>query len=109
MLETEEQIQTTLNLTGTLMSFEAFDILGVLSFHTERLYSQEITNYIVEQQDWVVHCSTYDCVRNEISEDDEFTIEDLTYMYTFRLNSKPIPYADGWSRLRLNLISKVEL
>ena len=106
MIESEEQIQQVLGLVGETLVFDFGTIKGILSFRTDRLYSQENTNYIVEQQDFNVQVSSKDMIDLSVSIDDTFTFSDSNYTFTFKLNAQPIPYLDNWSRLPVDLIGK---
>ena len=109
MLESEYLIQKVLDTAGEVLTFGVNTIKGLPSFSTDVLVSQEVSTYRVEQQDWNFQVSTKDCIDKNITIDNTFTMNDLSYKYTFKLNSKPISYGDGWSRLPVNLLGKTLL
>lgn len=109
MLESEELIQQVLTTTGEKLEFDSFTIYGFPSFRTDRLYSQETTNYIIEQQEFNFHVSSKDVVDNDITIDNTFILEDTNYSFTFKIDASPIAYLDNWTRLPVNLISKLPL
>ena len=106
MIESEELIQQVLSLVGETLVFDSGTIKGIPSFKTDRLYSQENTNYIIEQQDFNIQVSSKDMIVLDVSIDDTFTLADSNYTFTFKLNAQPIPYLDNWSRLPVDLIGK---
>jgi len=109
MLESEDLIQKVLQISGESLSFDNGTILSIPSFRVDRLYSQEITNYIVEQQEFNFHISTKDSLDLELKVDDICTLQNNSFIFTFKLDDKPIPYLDGWSRIPVNLISRETL
>jgi hypothetical protein len=106
VLESESLIQKSLSFIGETISFENGDTLAIPSFRTDVLVSQEVSVYRVEQQEFNFHASTKDIIDLEVTIDDTFTYSTRDYLFTFKLDNKPIPYLDGWSRLSVNLITK---
>jgi hypothetical protein len=103
-----EDISTILKLVGQLMTFNQGDVLGIPGFQIETLAGLD-NNYEVERQAFTFQISTFDCVENQLRAGDIFTYDDTTYSYTFKLNRNPVSDLTGWSKLDVNLISKVEL
>jgi hypothetical protein len=106
VLESEELIQTVLKFTGEDLVFDSATIRGLPSFRTDRLYSSEVTNYVVEQQDFNFQVSSKDVIDNDITIDSVFTMSDNNYVFTFKVNVHPIAYLDNWTRLAVILTAK---
>lgn len=103
-----EDIKTVLGLVGETLSFAQSDVLGIPGFQIEVLAGVD-SNYEVESQAFTFQVSTFDCMDNHLRTGATFTFEDKVYSYTFKLKRNPVPDLTGWSKLDVNLISKVEL
>jgi hypothetical protein len=102
-----ENIGKTLSIAGIDLEFSAgFTIKGIPGFSTSILYKGEPTLYIVEQQNFTFQISTLDAVNNSIVNDMLFTMQDNSYIYTFKLDRPPISDLTGWSKMQVNFISK---
>jgi hypothetical protein len=104
-----EPIAETLELCGTKLYFDNFEIYGIPGFQTQVLYKGESTLYEVERQEFAFQVSTLDCYENSLIVDMTFYIEDTTYRYTFSLDRPPIPDLTGWSKLNVIFVSKEAL
>lgn len=104
-----EDITTCLEIAGVTLTFQDFEILGIPGFQTSMLYKGEPTLYEVEKQWFAFQIATIDTVENPIELDDQFTMEDTGYIYTFVVNRLPIPDLTGWSKLQVDFLSRTPL
>jgi hypothetical protein len=103
-----EDIQMVLEKAGVLLTFTQCEIYGIPGFQTESLVNLD-TNYEITKQAFTFQVSTLDLADNGVQVDDEFTIDDTTYTYTFSLTKTPVPDLTGYSKLYVDYISKVLL
>lgn len=102
-----ENIDKILNIAGVDLEFlSGFTIKGIPGFSTSLLYKGEPTLYTIETQNFTFQISTLDAVNNTIVNDMLFTMQDSSYIYTFKLDRPPISDLTGWSKLHVNFISK---
>lgn len=104
-----EDISKCLEIAGVTLAFNDFEILGIPGFETSMLYKGEPTMYEVEKQWFSFRIATVDHLDNIISLDDEFTMEDGSYEYTFSVNRLPIPDLTGFSKLHADFLSRASL
>lgn len=100
-----EDVQLTLEIAGITLTFDKGEILGIPGFSIETFASLD-NGYEIERQSFSFQISTLDCADSEIQKDDSFTIEDLTYIYTFKVDKTPMPDLTGFTRLQANFVSK---
>lgn len=104
-----EDIRTCLTIAGITLSFADFDILAIPGFETSMLYKGEATLYEVERQWFSFRIATLDTAENSINLDDQFTMEDDSFLYTFSVTRLPIPDLTGFSKLHADFLSKAIL
>ena len=101
-----EDIQMVLEKAGILLTFTQFEIYGIPGFQVESIITAD---YEVTKQDFTFRVSTLDIADNQLQLDDEFTIDDTAYTYTFSVTKAPVPDLTGYSQLYVDYISKVLL
>lgn len=101
-----EEISRCLAIAGVSLTFQNFEIQGIPGFETSMLYKGEPTMYEVEKQWFSFQIATADALENTIAIDDQFTMEDEAYIYTFSVTRTPIPDLTGWSKLHVDFLSK---
>jgi hypothetical protein len=104
-----EEISKCLSIAGITLTFDGFDILAIPGFESSMLYKGEATLYEVEKQWFAFQIATADVVENTIALDDQFTMEDTSYVYTFSVARLPIPDLTGFSKLHADFLSKTPL
>ena len=104
-----EDISLCLEIAGTTIAFDDFELLAIPGFETSMLYKGEPTMYEVEKQWFSFRIATADHLDNTINLDDTFTMEDGSYEYTFSVNRLPIPDLTGFSKLHADFLSKTSL
>ena len=104
-----EDIALCLKIAGVTLTSQDFELLGIPGFETSMLYKGEASPYEVEKQWFAFQLSTTDTVENIISLDDQFTIEDTAFSYTFVVARTPIPDLTGFSKLHADFLSKTPL
>lgn len=102
MIESPEQIQTTLSQAGETLTFSFGAILGIPGALIYNVSSYE-SPYDVEKQDINFQIATNDFLANAITSGDTFTYLSGITTYTLEV----ITHSDdliGWVNLRCNLI-----
>mgnify|MGYP006289645777 FL=1 len=102
---TRNEVIRTLERAGEVLTFNQAEILGIPGFAVESSFGLD-GDYKVEAQSFAFQISTVDCSENSIMQDDEFTMEDEVYVYTFVVDKTPIPDLTGFSKLYANLIKR---
>ena len=102
----KEDIDLCLSTCGVILTFENFELYGIPGFETSMLYKGEPTLYEVERQWFEFQVSTAVISEEIVALDDQFTMEDGTYQYTFSLTRFPIPDLTGFSKLHADFLSK---
>ena len=103
-----EDIPAVLALVGELLTFTQAEILGIPGFAVEALVGMD-DNYKVERQSFSFQVATADVFENNLKKDDTFTFDDNIYLYTFKLHRTPTPDLTGWSKLNVDLLTRVAL
>lgn len=111
-----EPITAALELAGIELKFpkhkEKFDetvITAIPGFDITKVYGGETSVYDIEKQDFIFTASTEECTAKNIITDRECTLDDGTYLYTFKLSRDPLNDLTGWSLLYLDLTNKINV
>ena len=98
-----EPITKLFSIAGINLVFENVTIKGVPRFDIVRLQALQ-SNYEVEMEDISFDIATVDGINLIV--DSQFTVVDQIYRYTFSLDKLPIPDFTGFSKLKVNFVSK---
>jgi hypothetical protein len=101
-----EDILGVLDIVGISLEFDSGTIKGIPGFNLSILVKGEVSPYEVEKQNFTFQVATLYCVNFDIIVDSKFTMTDLVYIYTFKVDTNPVSDLTGWSRLLVNYISK---
>jgi hypothetical protein len=104
--EDEELIQLVLDAAGETLTFSGFTIKGIPGFELQILYKGEESLYEVERQNISFHTSVHDLAVNSVTDADEFTCSDRTYLYTFVVEGIE-PDFTGWAFMKVSFKSRV--
>jgi hypothetical protein len=107
-METYAEIQEVLVELGEVLTFPTFTIYGINELDRGFLDMQEGYSQ-VEHIEYQIIVSSKDCATHAVVVGNTFTTTDTVYTYNFKVQRPHIPYGDGWSRLPINLVSKVAL
>ena len=107
-METYAEIQEILRELGEELTFPSFTIYAINELDRGFMDMQEGYSQVetIERQ-FIV--SSKDCVTHAIAVGNTFTATDDVYNYSYKVQRPHIPYGDGWSRLPIDLVSKVAL
>lgn len=109
IVETEELRQEMLQLAGELLEFPSFSVYGYPGFSNTKMYDGETSLYHINATEYLFKVTSKDVETNGISSGDTFTYTDGVYLYSFKLNSAPIPDLTGFSTLNVTFKGKTSV
>ncbi len=102
MIESQLDIDQTLEIAGDILTFEFGLIKGILGFEVILISGYEGPNDI-ELQKYSVQISTKDWLDNNIELGQTFTYGNFGKFYTFKIE-KAIESMLGWMELKISLL-----
>ena len=104
-----EPLRETIDLLGIDLFFPTFDLKALPGYTSTMMYKGETSLYEVRKMLFSFMILTSDVAENNIKEGDAFTLEDGTYLHTFKCSNTPVPDMTGWSNLMATWEGKVSV
>ena len=105
ILETQEDIDGTLAISGMDLAFNDFNIQAIYAYTNVALFQGAHIINGTESQDYKFYTDITIAATYNIITGMKFTIQDRAYLYTFSVTSKPVTQIDGWSVFNADLLS----
>lgn len=109
MNESPAMMERALTLAGTVMSFDGFEIKGIVGFNLSMLYKGEQTLYGTETQNFSFQTTTTNVVNFDLAEDNLFTVTESGKTYRFKISRTPVDDITGWSEIHCDHIGEVSV
>lgn len=104
-----EPLRETIDTLGIDLFFPTFEIKALPGYTTTMLYKGEASMYEVRKMIFSFMILSEDQHEFNIKENDVFTLEDSTFIHTFRCSNNPVPDMTGWSNLLATWENKIAL